>query len=353
MGKDYYKILGLQKGASSDEIKKAFRKLASQYHPDKKTGDEAKFKEVSEAYAVLGDDKKRAEYDTYGQSFAGGGGFNGFDWSNMQGFGGNGVEFDLGDIFQNFGDMFGGFGRKERRRGRDISIDIELDFSEAVFGTKRKILLTKNNVCVECGGSGAKQGSAMETCSTCNGQGKLREMRRSIMGNFTTVRECNVCHGKGQVPKERCKACAGEGVRRVEQEIDINIPNGVENGEMMRLTGQGEAVQNGVPGDLYVKLHVRPHTLIKRDGQNLLQNLSIKLSDALLGGNYKVETLDGAVEIKIPAGVRHGEMLRIKGKGVPSGSRRGDFLVRINIEIPNKLSRNAKKLIEELKNEGI
>lgn len=354
--KDYYKVLGLQKGASKEEIKKAFRKLAAEFHPDKKTGNENKFKEVSEAYAVLGDDKKRAEYDTYGQAFGDGGqaGFGGFNWRNMQGFSQGGVEFDLGDIFQNFGDVFGGgFGRKEKRRGRDISIDIELDFREAIFGSKRKILLAKNNVCTECNGSGAKPGSAMSTCATCNGQGKLRETRQSIMGSFTTVRECNVCHGKGQVPKELCKLCAGEGVRRLEQEIEANIPAGIENGEMMRLTGQGEAIQNGMPGDLYVKLHVRPHPHVKRDGQNLLRNLPIKLSDALLGANYKVETLDGVLEIKIPTGVKHGEMLRVKGRGVPSGSRRGDFLVRISVEIPNKLSRTAKKLIEELRNEGI
>ncbi len=355
-GKDYYKILGLQKGASKDEIKKAFRKMAAQYHPDKKTGDEAKFKEVSEAYTVLGDDKKRAEYDAYGQAFGSNaaGGFGGFDWQNMNGFSQNSFEFDLGDIFQNFGDMFGGgFGRKERRRGRDISIDIELDFKEAVFGSKRKVLLTKNNVCIECQGSGAKPGSAMRACETCNGQGRIRETRRSIMGSFTTVRECDVCHGKGQVPKELCKFCNGEGVRRVEQEIDINIPGGIENGEMMRLTGQGEAMRNGVPGDLYVKLHVRPHPSIKREGQNLISNLPIKLSDALLGANYKVETLDGVLEVKIPAGVKHGEMLRIKGKGVVSGLRRGDFLVRLAVEMPNKLSRTAKKLIEELRREGI
>ena len=347
--KDYYSILGISKGASKDEIKKAFRKLAAQYHPDKKTGDETKFKEISEAYAVLGDDKKRAEYDTYGQSFGGAGG--GFDWSNMQGFGSQGVEFDLNDIFENFGDMFGG--GAQQNRGRDISIDIELPFKEAVFGTTRKVLLTKNNTCTHCQGSGAKAGTEMESCSTCNGNGKIRETRQSIMGSFTTVRACNVCHGSGKTPKERCGHCAGSGILREQGEIEIVIPAGVENGEVIRLTGQGEAVTGGVPGDLYVKLHVKAHESIRREGNTLEVNLPVKLTDALLGDTYKVQTLDEAIDIKIPAGVKHGERLRIKGKGVPVGSRRGDFMVKIQIETPTKLSRKAKKLIEELRDEGI
>lgn len=352
--KDYYKILGIEKGATNDDIKKAFRKLASQYHPDKKTGDEAKFKEVSEAYAVLGDEKKRAEYDAYGHAFqgAGGPGAGGFNWQGGQGFGG--MEFDLGDIFENFGDMFGGgFGRRKEHRGRDISIDIQLTFKESIFGTKRKVLLTKNNTCKHCEGSGAKQGTELVNCETCNGQGRLRETRQSVMGSFTTVRECNACHGKGKVPKEKCGHCAGAGVMRTEQEIEINIPAGIQNGEVIRLTGQGEAVSGGTPGDLYVKLHVQSDPNIKRDGSNLIRPLAIKLTDALLGGSYSIETLDGNLEIKVPAGIHHGELLRIKGKGVPSGSRRGDFLVKVSIETPNKLSRKAKKLVEELREEGI
>lgn len=353
MSKDYYQILGLKKGASKEEVKKAFRKLAAEYHPDKKTGDEAKFKEVSEAYAVLGDDKKRAEYDAYGQAFSGTGG-GGFNWNGAQGFGGAGMEFDLNDIFENFGDMFGGgFGRRERARGRDISIDIELPFKDSIFGTKRQVLLTKNNTCEHCQGSGAKSGTELKTCETCNGQGKLRETRQSIMGSFTTVRECSACRGRGQVPKERCGHCAGAGVKRTEQEIGINIPAGIQSGEVIRLTGQGEAVAGGTPGDLYVKLHVNPDPEIKREGNNLVKVLPIKLTDALLGSSYQVETLDGEVTIKIPAGIHHGELLRIKDKGVPSGSRRGDFLVKISIATPNKLSRKAKKLVEDLREEGI
>jgi len=351
--KDYYEILGVNKSASKDEVKKAFRKLASTYHPDKKTGDEAKFKEISEAYAVLSDEKKRAEYDTYGKSYAGGGpqqSQGGFNW------GGQGVEFDIGDIFENFGDIFGGgFGRgAQRARGNDISIDIQLSFKEAVFGTKRSVTLTKTNTCTTCEGTGAQKGSEMTTCATCNGNGKIRESRQSVMGNFTTVRECPDCNGQGKIPKEICKDCGGKGVVRSAEQIDINIPAGIENGEMIRMTGRGEAIQGGTPGDLYIKVHVEQHASIIRDGQHLMSTLNVKLSDALLGNTYKVTTLDGDVSIKIPEGIKHGEMLRVKGKGVPvSSSRRGDFLVKVSIDIPHKLSRKAKKLIEELREEGI
>ncbi|MCB9811828.1 molecular chaperone DnaJ [Candidatus Nomurabacteria bacterium] len=355
--KDYYQVLGVEKNASGDDIKKAFRKLAAQYHPDKKTGDEARFKEISEAYAVLGDEKKRAEYDAYGHAFQGAGGgkgFGGFSWGGTQGFNGQGMEFDLNDIFENFGDMFGGFGGRGRQvRGRDISIDIELSFKESVFGTSRKVLLTKNNVCSHCKGTGAKDGTDMVTCTTCNGNGKIRETRQSVMGSFSTVRECSACQGRGTIPKEKCGHCAGTGIVREEEEIAINVPAGIQNGEVIRMSGRGEAVTGGTPGDLYIKIHVKPHDRIKRDGDTLISTLPIKLSDALLGGTYSVETLDETVEIKVPAGIKHGEMLRIRSKGVPNGSRRGDFLVKISIEIPTKLSRKAKKLVEELKNEGI
>ncbi len=351
---DYYAILGLQKGASREEVKKAFRKLAAKYHPDKQTGDEAKFKEISEAYSVLGDEKKKAEYDTYGHAFNGGGGgtqgqdFGGFNWADFQQQGG-GFEFNINDIF---GDVFGG-GQQRQSRGRDISIDIELAFADAVFGVTRKVLVTKNNTCTHCTGTGAKKGTEFVTCTTCNGNGKIREARRSIMGTFQTVRECDTCNGTGQIPKEKCEFCRGAGVVRSEDEITINIPAGIQNGEMIRMTGRGEAVQSGVPGDLYIKIHVKSHPTISRDGTTLTSALHIKLSDALLGNNYSVVTLDGNVEIRIPEGVKHGELLRIKGKGVPQGTQRGDFMVKIIIDIPQKLSRKARKLIEELKEEGI
>ncbi len=352
--KNYYEILGVEKGASKDEVKKAFRKLASKYHPDKKTGDEAKFKEISEAYAVLSDDKKRAEYDTYGRSYAGGA--QGGQWGGFQGgFGQGGVEFDINDIFENFGDIFGGGGRRaQEARGHDISVDIELTFKESVFGTKRTIQLSKNDTCESCDGTGGKKGAEMTMCTTCNGNGKIRETRQSILGQFATVKECSDCHGQGKIPKEKCPDCHGAGIKRSEDAIEINIPAGIQAGEMIRLPGKGEAIRNGMPGDLYVKIHVAQHGVIKRNGNNLESVLNVKLSDALLGSKYHVETLDGPVDIKIPAGVKHGEILRIKGKGVPmSGSSRGDFHVNVLVDMPQKLSRKAKKLIEDLRKEGI
>ncbi len=359
--KDYYQVLGLQKGASKDEVKKAFRKLASQYHPDKKTGDEAKYKEITEAYAVLGDDKKKAEYDTYGHAFNGGGGhsqgagFGGFSWADFagqQGFNnGQGFEFDLNDIFENFG--FGGGRQSRPARGRDVSIEINLQFKEAIFGTTRKILITKNSLCSHCKGTGAKDGAGTIDCATCSGNGKIRETRQSIMGSFTTVRECNVCQGKGKVPKEKCTYCAGVGVARGQEEIEVQVPSGLENGEVIRLTGRGEALQGGQPGDLYVKVHVESHSRIKRDGNNLIVALPVKLTDAMLGNTYEIETLDGSIEVKVPAGINHGELLRVKEKGVPGDRGRGDFMIKVSIEIPKKLSKKAQKLIEDLRAEGI
>lgn len=308
---------------------------------------------MTEAYAVLGDEKKKAEYDTYGQSFSGAGGggqgFGGFDFSGFQQQGGQGFEFDLNDIFQNFG--FGG--GQQATRGRDVSVDINLNFKESIFGVTRKLLITKNNSCTTCEGSGAKPGTAMDSCTTCGGQGKVRENRNSIMGSFTTVRECSTCRGTGKIPKERCGKCAGMGVARTEEEIAIKVPPGIQNGEVIRMTGRGEAVPNGQPGDLYIKVHVEGHKTIRREGSTLSTNLPIKLTDALLGGTYTVETLDSNTEIRIPAGIAHGEMIRIKGMGVPNDYGRGDFMVKISIETPKKLSRKARKLVEELREEGI
>ena len=351
MSKDYYNILGIDKKATKVEIKKAFHKLAHKYHPDKKDGDEKKFKEASEAYSVLSDEKKRSEYDAYGQAFGGNsnagpqGGFGGFGQQQQGGF-----EFDLGDIF---GDFFGGR-NSAKKRGSDISIDIEVTFSEAVFGVDRKILLTKNSFCKSCNGSGAKKGSEMETCSTCNGNGKVRETKQSFFGSFSNVKVCEKCHGTGKLPKEKCKDCHGVGIQRKQEEINIKIPAGINNGEMIRLTGAGEAISGGMAGDLYIKVRVTPHKDFRKEGVDLKMDLEVKLSDALLGAEYTVETLDGKIKVAIPKGVSHGEMLRIKGKGVPvSESRRGDLFIKIKIKLPNKLSKKAKKLVEELKEEGI
>lgn len=355
MAKDYYKILGVNKSASKDEIKKAFRSLAHKYHPDKKGGDEAMFKEVNEAYSILNDEKKRAEYDAYGRVFGDGQGPNyqngGFDFSQFtQGdnpFG----NFDFGDIF---GDIFGGRGGSRTKRGRDISIDIELTFEESIFGLNRKVLLNKTSVCDKCKGSGGEPGTKFSTCKTCNGKGKIREVRSTILGSFATERVCDTCAGHGKVPDEKCKNCRGHGVLKKETEINIKIPPGIENGEMIRLSGAGEAISNGGPGDLYVKIHVKRHPIFRKEGNNLLTDLKVKLSDALLGSEYNLATLDGNIKLKIPAQVGFGEILRVKGKGVPSErGARGDLLVKIVIELPKSLSKDAKKKIEELRKEGL
>ena len=358
--KDFYQILDVDKNASQEDVKKAFRKLATKYHPDKKGGDEAKFKEISEAYSVLSDSKKRAEYDTYGRSYSGihgNGGESGASWGGFGGAGG-GMEFDLNDIFQGFqgfSDIFGGGARagSARARGRDISIDIELSLQEAVFGVTRNILLTKNNVCTTCGSTGADKKEGMATCATCNGNGKIRETRQSILGSFTTVRECTVCDGRGTIPKVACATCGGRGVLKSEEEIQLKIPAGIENGEMIRMTGRGEAVRGGTPGDLYVKIHVQKHASVVREGMHLRTALSVKLTDALLGASYTVMTLDGPITLAVPAGIKSGDVLRIREKGVKMGNKRGDFLVTVTIDTPQKLSRRAKKLVEELREEGI
>jgi molecular chaperone DnaJ len=354
MSKDYYAVLGVERGASKDEIKKAFRKLAHKYHPDKKGGDEKRFKEIGEAYSVLSDEKKRAEYDTYGRRFNGaqdaGGYGGGFDFSNFGGFGGQQVEFDLGDIF---GDFFGG-GRKQERRGRDISIDIELSFKEAVFGVERRVLLTKASTCNACDGSGAEKGTGTKDCVTCNGSGKVHETRQTMFGAFSTTRSCEVCHGTGSVPKTKCGTCGGVGVMRKEEEMVIAVPTGINNGEMIRLTGKGEAVPGGMPGDLYVKVHVKEDKTFRKEGYNIVMPLEISLSDALLGASKKIETLDGELTLKVPQGISFGERLRIKNKGVPKrGGARGDLYVTIEIQIPQKLSRKAKQAVEQLKEEGL
>ncbi len=357
--KNYYDVLGVSKAATEDDIKNAFRKLAQKYHPDKKTGDEAKFKEVSEAYSILSDKKKRAEYDAHGKTFAGGTpggqGFGGFDFSNFSGgggpsFGGQGVEFDLGDVF---GEFFGG-GQRQARRGRDISIDIELSFKEAIFGTERRVLIAKLGVCDACTGTGAKTGSKTISCATCNGKGELRETRNTFFGAFSSARTCPKCHGRGEVPETPCPSCRGEGVVKRQEEIHVIVPGGVGDGEMIRMPGQGEAAAGAPAGDLYIKLHVRPDARFARDGNNLQTTLGIKMTSALLGGEYRLHTLDGEEMITVPAGITHGEVIRVKGHGVPHGrGGRGDLLVRIDIQFPKKLSKNARELIEKLRTEGI
>lgn len=351
--KDYYKTLGVEKNASEDEIKKAFRKLAHQHHPDK-GGDEKKFKEASEAYQTLSDKKKRSEYDTYGSAGPGfGGGQGGFDSSGFGGFqGGQGFEgVDLNDIF---GDFFGGSRREQVRRGRDISVDLELSFSEGVFGVDRKVFITKTSSCDSCHGSGAKLGTKTKECANCKGRGRTQESVRTILGTFAQERECTSCHGSGKVPEEKCSTCKGAGIARKQEEITIRVPAGIQNGEQVRLTGAGEAVQNGSAGDLYVRIHTASHKVFKRDGSNLVMNAEVKLTDAILGAEYTIETLDGQIKVKIPKGVSSGEVLRVRDKGVPTvGKHRGDLLIKLEIKTPAKLSNKVEKLIEELRKEGL
>ena len=358
--KDYYQVLGLTKGATKEEIKKAFHKLAHKFHPDKSSGDAEKFKEASEAYSILSDDKKRAEYDSYGRVFSegggpGAGGFNGagFDFSQFQdAFGqGGGFSFDFGDVFSDF---FAGQAGGRAARGRDMSIDLEISFKESIFGTKRTVLLAKTAQCETCHGSGAAPGTDLETCKHCNGSGKIHETSNSFFGAISMQSPCRYCHATGKVPKEKCHTCRGEGVYRKQEEVDIVVPAGIEVGEMIRLAQGGEAVQGGNAGDLYVKVHIRPDPRFKKEGVNLVTDLSIKLSDALLGAEYTLTTLDGEENISVPAGITHGELLRVRGRGVPSArGKRGDLFVRIKIQLPSKLSRSAKALVEKLKEEGI
>jgi molecular chaperone DnaJ len=362
MAQDYYKILGVDKQASKDDIKKAFRKLAHQLHPDKKGGDIDKFKRVNEAYTVLSDDQKRAQYDTYGQAFAGSGqggtqsnwqDFGGFDFSGFQnatgqGFGGE--AFDLGDIF---GEFFGGGRGAKAKRGRDISIDLELAFEDAIFGIERVFLLNKVSVCGVCRGSGAKSGTETIECKTCNGKGKIREMKRSIFGSIEVSRVCETCVGVGKVPKEKCNFCDGLGVLKKEEEVKIKIPAGIDNGEMIRLSGAGEAVKGGTPGDLYIKTYVKKHKTFRKEGNDLVMNLEVKLSDALLGTEYDIHTLDGLSKLKIPEGINTGDILQIKGKGVPIQNRgRGDILAHVKVILPKKLSKSAREAVQKLKEDG-
>jgi len=357
MSKDYYQILGVARGATSDDIKKAFHKLAHKYHPDKKGGDESKFKEVNEAYQVLSDARKRQAYDNYGQ--AGGDGFSapggpaGWDFGGFD-TAGQAFQFDLGDLF---GEFFGGSprgGRHRPRRGRDISVDIQIPFAEAAFGSERTLLITKIGQCDHCAGSGAEPGSNKRQCATCNGRGQIRETRRSLLGSFSATRECEVCNGSGEVPERRCAACGGHGVLRKNEEIKVTIPPGITDGEMIRLVGRGEAAPKGVAGDLYVKVHVERHQVFRREDDNLVMDLNVKLSDAILGAEHELKTLDGQVTVKVPAGISSGEILRVKGRGVPTGpGRRGDLHINIKIKTPEKLSKKAQKIVEDLRAEGL
>jgi molecular chaperone DnaJ len=350
--KDYYQMLGVDKKASKDEIKKAFHKLAHKYHPDKNGGDETKFKEINEAYQVLSDDQKRNQYDTFGTAGPGAQGGNGFDGFDFSGFSqGGDFGFDIGDMF---GDIFGGGRRAKKRRGADLQTSLLIDFKESIFGVDKEIRITKPSTCNTCNGNGAKPGTALETCTQCNGNGTVRNIQRTILGSIATTEVCGKCHGAGKIPKDPCATCKGKGVVNETRTIKLSIPAGIQNGETLRLQGMGEAITGGQSGDLYVRISVTPHKTILRQHNDLISSLHIKLSDALLGAQYAVETLDGSMPITIPAGTKVGDVITLKGYGVPTAAnKRGNFIIKLNISLPEKLSKRAKEIIEQLKQEGI
>lgn len=371
MPKDYYNILGVSKSASKDEIKKAFREKAHLYHPDKPGGDEKKFKEINEAYQVLGNDEKRSQYDQYGATFDQQGGFGGgMGWEDFmraarQGGGTySNVNYDMGDLGDILGDLFGGgfgFGGNTRRRktstrGRDIEVDLHLDFKEAVFGVEKTIELYKLNTCEHCQGNGAEPGTKIAVCQTCKGQGNVRTVQRTILGNIQTVRDCPECGGEGKKPEKACTKCGGQA--RIKQKVDlpIKIPAGIDNGISLKMTGDGEAgIKGGRAGDLYIHVHVKPDHYFKRENDNILTAIEIPFSAASLGAKIPVKTIDGEVELKIPAGTQSGKIFVLRGKGVPHFQHygKGDQLVEIIVKTPEHLSKKQKELLEELREEGI
>jgi molecular chaperone DnaJ len=351
MAKDYYKILGIERGASDDEIKKAFRVLAHKYHPDKEGGDEAKFKEINEANQVLGDTKKKAQYDQFGQTFDqnAGGGFGGF---GSQGFGGfQGGNFDAGDLSEMFGDMFGGGRGRRQARGADIEVNQTITFSEAAFGVEKTVELYKPVPCTACSGTGIPPGAKMHPCKTCGGQGRVRQVQRTILGSFEAVATCGTCHGTGNVPEKECKECGGSGVKREKSSVKVMIPAGIDHGETIRINGHGEAAGHGAtPGDLYLHIRIKPDPRFIRDGFDVTSRLEIGFSEAALGAEKEIETLDGDITVKIPPGIQSGERIRLKSHGVHrlQAAGRGDHFVHVTVHTPTHLSRKARELFEAL-----
>ena len=350
--RDYYEVLGVSKGASDDELKKAFRKEAKKYHPDLHPGDkeaEAKFKEVNEGYEVLSDSEKRQRYDQFGHAgvdpnfgAGGGGGFGG-------GFG------DFGDIFSDiFGGGFGGFGGGSRRngprRGADVRQTVTISFEEAAFGCKKKINVNKQEKCSTCGGNGAKPGTSPETCPHCHGTGQIQTQQRTILGYMTNVTTCPHCNGTGKQIKEPCRDCRGTGKVRVAKTVEIDIPAGIDDTQTMQMSGHGEAGERGGPnGDLLITIRVRPHAMFERRDNDIYLNMPITFVQAALGATLTVPTLDGIVEYDIPEGTQSGTRFRLRGKGVPfiRGKGRGDQYVTVTVEVPKNLSSKQKELLKE------
>lgn len=363
--KDYYKILGVSRDASQEEIKKAFHRLAHKYHPDK-GGDPEKFKEINEAYQVLGNKEKRAQYDKFGTTFenfgqqgAYSGGFSPFEDFDFSSFGkSGGFDFDASIFEDIFEDFFGtpySF-RKKRGKAKDIIIDFYVGLEEVFSGTKRKINISKYIKCDRCKGSGIEPGFGEKECPSCRGSGEVKEVRNTIFGTFARSQICPQCGGVGNIPEKKCSKCKGEGRFFGQEEIEVSIPPGVENGETIQIKGKGEAGKRGMLlGDLYVKIHVEPHPKFKRRGDDVYYEETVNFSEAVLGTKKDIPTLAGVVELKIPAGTQNGKLLRLKGLGIPHLNKRGkgDMYVKVNVRIPEKITKKQKELIEKLKEEGL
>lgn len=349
--RDCYEILGINKSATDDEIKKAFRRKAKEYHPDANPGDKAaeeKFKEVNEAYSILSDPQKKAAYDQYGYAgvdpSAGGGGFGG-------GFSGG---FDMGDIFDMFGGMFGGGGTRRNpnapMRGEDIGVRVTIDFLDAVFGCKRDITFSRVEHCHECGGSGAAKGTSATTCRKCGGRGTITVQKRTPFGMMQSTQACDECGGRGKTVSTPCKECRGSGNVRKSKTLEVNIPAGIDNGQRIALNGQGDCGANGGPnGDLLIQVAIRKHDLFVREGYNIRYDIPITFADAALGAKITIPTPDGNGELTIPEGTQSGTTFSVRGKGVPriNSKLRGDLLVTVNIETPKGLSKKQKELLKE------
>jgi molecular chaperone DnaJ len=359
--RDYYDVLGVSKNADADEIKKAYRKMAIKYHPDKNQGDkdaEEKFKEAAEAYEVLSNPEKRQRYNQFGHaanaSSASGGGYGGAGGMNMED-----IFSQFGDIFGGgspFGDFFGGGrqgGGSGRRvmRGSNLRIKVRLTLEEIANGAEKKIKVNKQIVCNTCDGSGAKDRSSVQTCKTCGGSGAVRRVTNTILGQMQTTTTCPTCNGEGTVITAKCPVCHGDGLVRGEETISINIPAGVSEGMQLSMSGKGNAApRGGIPGDLIILIEEIPHETLKRDGNNVIYDLHINFVDAALGTSIEVPTIDGKAKIKIDPGTQGGKILRLKGKGVPevNSYHRGDQLVHINIWTPKALSKEERELLEKL-----
>ncbi len=355
--RDYYEVLGVSKGASDDEIKKAYRKMAKEYHPDLHPGDaeaEAKFKEVGEAYEVLSDAQKKSRYDQFGHA----GVDPNFGAGGAGGWGGGGVNVDfgdIGDIFSSiFGGGFGGGGRRANpnapRRGNDAGTSVVISFEEAAKGCKKKVQVERIILCGECGGSGAQKGTSPTTCPDCGGTGQVSRAQRTPFGVMQTQTTCPRCQGRGRVIEKPCPTCGGQGRMRRVEEVGINIPAGIDNGQIITVPGKGSAGQNGGPaGDLKVQVSVRPHAIFERDGYDLWCELPITFAQAALGAEVEIPTLDGKILYDLKDGTQPGDVIRVRGKGVPylNGRGSGDLLLKIVVEIPKSLSREQKKLLQE------